>query len=75
MLPHRSLRDRQKTRPFRIRYRRYFLPGVSCRVRHCEVVPTAVTFELKLERNGASRPVFARDLSCITGQLALFRYK
>ena len=27
MLPHRSLRDRQKTRPFRSRSRRYFLPA------------------------------------------------
>ena len=27
MLPHRSLCDRQKTRPLRSRYRRYFLPA------------------------------------------------
>jgi hypothetical protein len=34
-----------------------------------------VTFVFNLKRNGASRPVFARPWSSVTGQLALFRQK
>ena len=35
----------------------------------------AATELFDLKRNGASRPVSARNLNSITGQLALFRYK